>query len=222
MSGGIAFVPAAPLLVPQVAGGSADLDADLRDACREATKRLAATAEGAVTVVAPVPAGRTWPPDATWGFEGFGVPRRPADPRPRLPWPLGIGDWLLDDVGWSGARNYIGVAENGTATTSAPVGEALLVVGDGSARRSEKAPGHLDDRAEAFDAVIATAIREGDVSALRRVDPALADDLMCAGAPVWRWVADAFGDGSVEESELLADIAPYGVGYFTGWWRLSQ
>ena len=30
-------------------------------------------------------------------------------------------------------------------------GRAYLVVGNGSARRSEKAPGHLDERAVAFD-----------------------------------------------------------------------
>lgn len=219
--GAVAFVPAAPLLVPQVAGGSAHVDEDLRDACREVAKRLVAIAADAVTVVAPTPAGRTWTADATWGFEGFGVPRRPADSRPRLPWSLGIGDWLLDDIGWSGEREYLGVTEDGTATGSAAI-RALLVVGDGSACRSEKAPGHLDDRAEGFDASIAAAIRDGDVAGLGGLDPELAADLLCGGAPVWRWVAHTIGERSVTESELVADTAPYGVAYFAGWWRLSR
>jgi hypothetical protein len=217
----IGFVPAAPLLVPQVAGGSADLDADLRDACRDVARQLTAYADGAVTVVAPVAADAVVPSSPTWGFEGFGVPRRPDDPRPRLPWPLGIGDWLLDDIGFSGARDYIGVAADGHASRSAPASANLLVVGDGSARRTEKAPGHFDGRAEAFDASIAAAIRDGDIAGLGGLDRAVAADLMCAGAPVWRWVCGAIGPDSIEESSLLVDVAPYGVGYFAGWWRLS-
>ncbi|HVT65688.1 MAG TPA: hypothetical protein VHD81_11075 [Mycobacteriales bacterium] len=221
MTHAVGFVPAAPLLVPQVAGGSAHLDAELRGACREVAKRLVGVAAAAITVVAPVATAKAWPAEATWGFEGFGVPRRPADPRPRLPWSLGIGDWLLDDIGWTGARNYVGVSDDGSAPSAAS-GDALLVVGDGSARRTEKAPGHLDDRAEGFDASIAAAIRDGNVAALGGLDPELAADLLCAGAPVWRWVANAIGSATVTESELLADTAPYGVGYFTGWWRLSR
>jgi hypothetical protein len=222
MSGAVGFVPAAPLLVPQVAGGSADLDAETRNACREVVQRLAAAAEAGITVVAPVLGGATWPADATWGFEGFGVPRRPADPRPRLPWPLGIGDWLLDEIGWSGPRNHVAVADDQAAVTGATPADTLLVVGDGSARRSEKAPGHLDERAEGFDETIAAAIRDGDVTGLARLDAVLAADLLCAGAPAWRWAMDRIVGRSITESELLVDVAPYGVAYFVGWWRLSQ
>lgn len=217
----VGFVPAAPLLVPQVAGGSAHLDAELRDACREVARRLTASAEAAITVVAPFAAGATWGDDPTWGFEGFGVPRRPADARSRLPWPLGIGDWLLDDVGWSGERRYVVVSEAGVAAAETTDG-ALLVVGDGTARRTEKAPGHLDDRAEAFDTAIAAAVRTGDIEALGGLDATLAAELLCAGAPVWRWVCNHIAGRSVEAAELLAASAPYGVGYFAGWWRLSK
>ena len=218
----VAFVPAAPLLVTQVAGGSAALDAELRDACREVVGRLAGAATDAITVVAPLPAEAAWPAGATWGFEGFGVPRQPADPRPRLPWALGVGDWLLDEIEWTGTRHYIGIADDGATTGSPGAGAALLVVGDGSARRTDKAPGHLDDRAAAFDATVAAAIRAGDVGGLGGLDPSLAADLLCAGAPAWRWVANAIGDKSVVEAELLAETAPYGVAYFAGWWRLSK
>lgn len=217
----IGFVPAAPLLVPQVGGGSAHLDEELRDTAREVARRVIGESERTVTVVAPVDSDATWAAGATWGFEGFGVPRRPADDRPRLPWSLGIGDWLLDDVGWTGARRYIGIAHDG-ATGSDDASGALLVVGDGSARRTEKAPGFLDDRAEAFDATIASAIETGDFAGLGELDATLAADLLCAGAPVWRWVARTIGEQTVAESALLADVAPYGVGYFAGWWRLNR
>jgi hypothetical protein len=217
----IGFIPAAPLLVPQVAGGSAAVDADLRDSCRVVARHVAeATAQDAITVVA-MTTTTNWPDAATWGFEGFGVPRQPPDPRPRLPWPLGIGDWLLDDIGWTGARDHVAVPADGTSAPSATIADALLLVGDGSARRTEKAPGHLDDRAASFDAVIAAAIRDGDVAALRDLDPALAADLWCAGAPVWRWAMNLIDGRDVAEAALLSDTAPYGVGYFTGWWRLA-
>jgi hypothetical protein len=218
----IGFVPCAPLLVPQVAGGSADVDAHLRDACRAVARRLAEEADGTITVAAPLAAEAAVRAGATWGFEGFGVLRRPPDSRPRLPWPLGIGDWLLDEVGWSGSREFVGVRADATATQPATGNSTLLVVGDGSARRTEKAPGHLDERAAPFDAAIAAAVREGDVTALRNLDAGLAAELMCTGAPVWRWMADQVGEATIAKAELLADTAPYGVGYFAGWWQISR
>jgi len=43
---------------------------------------------------------------------------------------------------------------------------ALLVMGDGSARRSLRAPGYLDTRAAAFDAEVERTIRTGELDAL--------------------------------------------------------
>ncbi|MGL5819105.1 MAG: hypothetical protein ACRCY9_15205 [Phycicoccus sp.] len=58
---------------------------------------------------------------------------------------------------------------------------ALVVVADGSARRGEKAPGHLDERASAFDHTLATALREADPAALLTLDPTLSADLLAHG-----------------------------------------
>jgi hypothetical protein len=230
----VGFVPAAPLLIPAVAGGSAHLDAELREACRAIVRSVCETGPEVVTVVAAWHQPGGWSAERTWGFEGFGVARQPADDRQRLPWPLGIGAWLLDDAGWDGARRFLAVspepdpAAAEDSTRGAPTDPAiepgrvaLLVVGDGSARRSEKAPGHLDERAEGFDAAVAAAIRAGDVRALGGLDRRLAAELMCAGAPAWRWLSDAIGDRDVADAELLADTAPYGVAYFAGIWRLK-
>ena len=214
----VGFVPAAPLLVPAVGGGSAPLDEPLRQACRAVARELAVHTARAIVVLASGPEGGPWTEAATWGFEGFGVERRPSDDRPRLPWQLGIGGWLLDDVGWTGVRRYL--------TDSSPpdlaADETVLVIGDGSACRSEKAPGHLDARAEKFDAGIATAIAAGDIEALGGLDPALSAELLCAGAPTWRALAEGLTGHPVVEAKLLVDAAPYGVGYFVGWWRLAE
>src|SRR5690606_40923793 len=55
---------------------------------------------------------------------------------------------------------------------------AVVVVANGSARRGEKAPGHLDERSFDFDAGIDKALRDGDGTALTAVDAALAVDLL--------------------------------------------
>lgn len=223
----VGFVPSAPLLVPDVAGGSAELDRDLREACRTVARHLVSDRPDSVVVAAGWPAGGAWDSGATWGFEGFGVARHPADGRPRLPWPLGIGSWLLDDIGWDGDRRYAGIGDpvdaGSAGVGSAGVGSAttVLVVGDGTARRTEKAPGHLDDRAEGYDAKIAGCLREGDIAGLGGLDPVLGAELMCGGLVVWHWLAGVLAGRKVATADLLAETAPYGVGYFAATWTLA-
>lgn len=55
-------------------------------------------------------------------------------------------------------------------------GRSLLVVGNGSACRTEKAPGHLDPRAAAFDAALDGWLRGSGAAP----DPALATELLAA------------------------------------------
>jgi hypothetical protein len=182
--------------------------------------RLAETSPDSVLVAAGWLAGGQWDDTHTWGFEGFGVSRQPADPRPRVPWPLGIGAWLLDEIGWSGARDYLGV--NDQAGSVAAAGSiALLVVGDGTARRTEKAPGHLDVRAAAYDVEIARCLAAGDIAGLGSLDPVLGAELMCGGLPAWLWLAGELAGRQVSAADLLVDAAPYGVGYFAATWQLA-
>jgi hypothetical protein len=218
----VAFVPAAPLLIPQVAGGSAGLDDELRAASLEVVARAVATRPDEVVVVAGVSIPGAWSSDSTWDFSGFGLPRVPPDPRPTLPPSLGIGAWLLDEAGWDGPRGYVGVGE---ATAAVPLpadgSRSVVVVGDGSACRSERAPGHLDDRGEGFDATIADLLAGGDAAGLAALPDDLAAELMCGGLAAWRWTVAALAGSVVSKAELLKSEAPYGVGYFVALWSFG-
>ena len=79
---------------------------------------------------------------------------------------------------------------------------ALLVVGDGAATHTEKAPGYLDERAGPFDDAVAAALATADPAALAALDPALAADLWAAGRAPWQVLAGATRDGTWE-GELL-------------------
>jgi hypothetical protein len=88
------------------------------------------------------------------------------------------------------------VSHTGTKSHLGEVGTTLLVVGDGSARRTEKAPGHLDPRAADVDDAIVAAISgaaEGGLDRLLELDPELCADLLVAGRAPLQVLAAAAG-----------------------------
>ena len=102
----------------------------------------------------------------------------------------------------------------GLRTMSDRVG--LLVMADGSACRSLRAPGYLDPRAAAFDAVIADAVRSGDLAPLRAMDSDLARELLVASRPGWQVLAGAMPDRA-PSTEVLYEADPFGVFYLVSW-----
>lgn len=115
-----------------------------------------------------------------------------------------IGDWLVRDTG---------VAPPVLDSSST----ALLVLGDGSARRTEKAPGYLDERATGFDAGIAEMLASGDPARLASIDAGVGADLLAAGVTAWHQVAARLA-GEQFTAEVTYDDAPFGVGYFVAVW----
>jgi hypothetical protein len=216
-----AVCPHPPLLVPEVASGAApELDA-LRARCDDAVRRLAGA--DLIVVVGAGPGTRDFGPDAAGTLRPYGVDVTVGRGDPVLPLSLTIGRRLL---GERSAAGYRAIAENAPPEECARLGRelaglaprvGLLVMGDGSACRTERAPGYLDERAAGFDAEVARALATADAAALAGLDAALAAELLAAGRAPWQVLAGAAGDTRFR-GELLADEAPYGVGYFVAIW----
>ncbi|HEY0486299.1 MAG TPA: hypothetical protein VGD72_08620 [Mycobacteriales bacterium] len=227
-----AVCPHPPLLVPVVAAGAAAETADLRAAALDAVRALAATEPDAIVVLGTGAAAGTARPGETGSLAGYGVDLTvalgdgPAPSEPRLPLSLTIGAWLLRESGYTGGAHGRVVAP-APAAELAGLGEriadwpgrtALLVMGDGTARLSEKAPGYLDPRAAGFDAAVVTALGAADADALLGLDAALAAELMVAGLPVWQVLAGAVRSGRWRAT-LRYSGAPYGVAYHVASWE---
>jgi hypothetical protein len=215
------FCPCPPVLVPQVAQGAAAGTAALLAVCDTAVRELAQDA-GSVVVVGPGHLDRIHPDPASGTLAGFGVPLRAggANP-PELPLALTIGAWLLDRLGVPVARRYVEVGPSGRGPQGWSTGSgALLVLGDGSARLTERAPGGLDPLAPAYDDSVVGALVSGDPAVLAALDLTQGQQMMAAGVPAWRAVGEALrGAGRSWTASLLAREAPYGVSYVVARWQ---
>ncbi len=226
-----AVCPHPPLIVPEVAAGAAvELDG-LRAACGEAIARLDAARPDLLAVVGGGPASREYPAGGVGSLRPYGVDVTvslgdpPAD-APALPLSLTVGAWLLHRVGWSGPARAYAVGSGSPVKDCVRLGAhlaglagrvALLVLGDGSARRDDSSPGWPHAQAVAFDDTVAQALAEADAGALERLDAALAEELMAAGRAAWQVLAGAARDAGLR-GDLLAYHAPYGVAYFVAAW----
>jgi hypothetical protein len=228
-----AVCPHPPLLVPEIAAGAAAETEDLRTAALDAVRALTATAPEAVVVVGTGPAEGTARPGETGTLAGYGVDLTvalgdgPAPSEPRLPLSLTLGAWLLRQAGYAGGAHGRVVSARTAPPELAALGEriaawpartALLVMGDGTASLTEKAPGYLDPRAAAYDTAVAAALGAADAEALLGLDPALSDELLAAGRPAWQVLAGAVR-GAAWRGTLRYSGAPYGVAYHVASWE---
>ena len=94
-------------------------------------------------------------------------------------------------------------------------GEAVLVVANGSACRTEKAPGHLDERAAGFDETIEKALRGGPVDEALALSPQLAQELWCHDLTALQWLVGAIRDAS---GGLTHADTSHGVQWWVGSW----
>jgi hypothetical protein len=190
----LAVVPPLPALLPRHTSIE-DPVPELRTACRDAVAWLLADDPHTVSVVGD-----------------------PADVD------RGVGQWLLGEAGHLGTIAPVrqaAAAETchfGAIAPEARPGTAVLLLLNGSARRSEKAPGHLDERSFAFDDALDAALRTGDPAARRDLDVTLADELLASGVRALRGL-----EGRTASPPVL-DYAddPFGVQYWVVRWETAD
>ncbi len=234
----VAIVPHPPILVPEVAAGAAGETTALRDACLVAARALGSGCRRWIAVGAGDPAAT-----GTAGtMRGYGadvaLTLTPdfAPPRDDLPLSLLVAGWLRAQVGAPDlvvspapvppgttpadcARTGRELAA-GLAGTAEPVG--LLVLGDGAATHTVRAPRYFDPRAEGFDAQVAAALAAPDFGALLALDAGLSDELGAAGREAWQvGAAAAQASAAWWRGELLYYAAPYGVAYHVALWDVA-
>jgi hypothetical protein len=230
---GAAFCPHPPVLVPFLASGAAPELDDLRAECVAAVREVAGDGRQLVLLGAG-PVSLAHSPLARGTFAGLGCPRDAHLGAPtcggalELPLSLTVGAWLVGAAlgPRSGARGF-SIGPDFEASRAAVellrLAEtddiALVVMADGSARRGERAPGYVDERAVPFDDGVAGALRSGDAAALEALDPELGAQLLAAGVPAWR-AAGGLLDGGPYSARLRHYDDPYGVAYFVATWLL--
>lgn len=235
------------MLVPELCGGVADTaapgDSDPRAVLRAAvldTVRAVATVTGRWTVIGVGDDDRTFGPQTVGTFRGFGVDvrvglsaaalagDRPADAG--LPLAVLIGGWLRGQVAPDAIAEASIVAADAPAPHCQEYGAKLraeldgdgesrgvLVVADGAATLSVKAPGYLDERARPVQDRLDHALSTGDRAALRALDPGLCAELGVAGRPAYQVLAGLFRTDPLVETRYRD--APFGVGYHVSLWR---
>jgi hypothetical protein len=235
MSVPVVLCPHPPLLLRELTGAT-DVAADLRAACLAAVRGLLEPTPDTVVVVGGAASAGRWdaalPPDVR--RFGTTADRTPPGAGATLPLSLGVGRRLLDEVGWVGTTMLVSLSwDAAVGELDALVGQlrdlagrsgslAVLLLGDGSTRRGDKAPGFLDPRAFPFDDAVAQALSEGDARALRALDVDLARDLMVGGRSVFRLLGTLGLPGGPETAALTYRDDPFGVSYFVARWSLAS
>ncbi|MEI8080364.1 MAG: hypothetical protein WCI74_00765 [Actinomycetes bacterium] len=198
----IAFAPQPPIIVGATAGSAVHELDDLRSFCSAA---ITLAAEGCADLVV--------------------VGSRSG---------IDVGRWLVNQTTVDLPMRELEVSPESSAQQCRELGRqlaeqatsptALLVMGDGSACRSERSPGYLDDRAIGFDQRIAAALSTADREALANVDPQLAQELLVAGRAPWQVVASAASASTTADwsGHLMTSQDPYGVSYFVALWRADS
>ncbi|WP_433496353.1 hypothetical protein ACQP1K_15255 [Sphaerimonospora sp. CA-214678] len=217
-------VPQAPLLLPGLTGGPVPEVEELRAAALTAVQTVVGQGLDEIVVVGGAPRTRPYPADSPSPAGRLApAPGRPPLPG-ALPVPLAVGRSLLS--GHPVPLILHGVDEHaspgdgrdlGLEIGARPGRTGLVVVGDGGARRGEKAPGYVDPRALDADASIGDALARADLSTLAALDPGLCDDLLIRGRAAWQVMAAAAGARSWAGHALYGD-APFGVAYWVVTW----
>ena len=149
--------------------------------------------------------------------------------------PATIGCWMLPEVRPGGAPYPVTVEVVGSETPAADaltLGVALaasadrvglLVMGDGSAALTPKAPRYVVEGAKEWQRSVDQALGSADIEALAALSDDDARRYWATGRVAWQVLAGAARAGEKPgmawRATLLAAEAPYGVGYTVAAWE---
>lgn len=223
VSSPVILVPGAPAMVPELSGAAAAESAGplerirglIRDAHHGVTR---------VVVVGTDPARRQLSDMSStlgrWGADvRVGRAGDPAATHARVPDTCAIAWWLLDRACSQVPRTFIGVSggacEAGTPGWASTVGagDLVVVVADGPASLTPRAPVPEDPRGVALDADLATWLRDG--GALPDPGADVAEQVGWWSRPAWQVLSGLVGGTAAGDA---ISWAPFGVGYHAARW----
>ena len=230
MLSAIAIVPSAPVLVPELAGAAAAEVADVTAAGLAA----AALLPSRWLAIGTGPSDDALRPDAIGTFAGFGADVRVrlspqaddgAEPTAELPVCALLSAWVRGQARPEATvrvRVYRDDHDAGAALARGrqlraeldqepdPIG--VLIVADGANTLTPAAPGGYHPGNADAQRALDDALANGDVAALTRLPPQI------LGRVAFQVLAGLAEPGPRSAKELYRG-APYGVGYFAGYWQ---
>lgn len=233
----VVTVPAAPVLIDDVAGSAAELVAQVRDAAVSAiAAALRALQPTEVALVATLTgrhrgaarAGVTGP--ARLDLSPIGVDLSVGQPGvvPLLTpaaVELAVGAYLLEQAVTAAAAappRVLAIDLTGreaTALHDVADGALVIAIADGSAARDATAPGYIAEGAVAYDEALIEALRRGDLAWFTSPASAAPEEFLVGGLPVWRALAEVLP--AITRSEVHAVAAPLGVNYVVATWDVA-
>jgi hypothetical protein len=228
----VAGCPNPPLLLPGITGRPVAEVEELRAACLAAVGELLAAAPSRVVVVGGAGPGEHDKPLSVKSGKPLSIESgKPLSVESGKPLSIVIGRQLLREAGCRLPVEHLSVAADAATADCLRAGReltgrpdatlGLLVMGDGSACRSLKAPGYLDPRAEPFDESVRSCLASGRLAGLAELDAELAAELLVAGRAAWQVLAGAVGE-SRGQSRLHYSNDPFGVWYPVFSWLPSS
>ena len=173
-----ALVPAAPVIVPGLSGHTMPAP-EVRSAALDAIQRMIDAGVDEVIVLAEADRDGLFDSTAPWGLHRIGglhpFSEAGAVFDQLLTMPLAIGASMLRDAGWTGTTYFHALERTISANAAAEVGRGLgttkrsvglLLLGNGSACCTEKAPGSFHPQANEFNTSLVGMIRQGNRAAM--------------------------------------------------------
>lgn len=217
----VVLVPGAPVLVPELSGEAAAETAGQVDAALDLL-RTASSGLERVLVLGSDPEGRTMG-DVRSSLSRWGAAVRVGRSEAveaeydDVPDAALIAWWLLDRAGIDQPRSFAGVTGGGRVSRPPGRDTLVVVVGDGPASLTPRAPVPEDPRGVALDSDLTEWLRRG--GPLPDPGDAVAEAVGWWSRPAWLGLAGLVGERSAVES---VSRAPFGVGYHCARWDLSS